>query len=63
LLDQAGLAEAGGSHHEHQRLASGLDPSEQGSTLHPAVGQGTAISWRWDRHALFGPGETARRAT
>ena len=40
LLDQAGLAEAGGSHHEYQRLASGLEPSEQGSTLHPGRGPG-----------------------
>jgi len=46
--EQAGLAEAAGSHQQHQWLASGLGPSEQYSALRPGpVGRGTAISWLW----------------
>ena len=38
--------------------------SGTGSTLHPGrVGRGTAISWRWDGHAFFGPMRLRRLAT
>ena len=48
LLEQAGLAEAGGSHHQRQRLKR----SEQDDAPHPGPsGAGTATSRRWDRHA------------
>ncbi len=53
--EQAGLAEAGGSHQEHQRLGSGLQPSEQGSALHPGPGgPGHSDLLALDGHAVFG---------
>lgn len=48
LLEQAGLAEARGSHHQRQRLKR----PEQDDAQHPGPsGAGTATSRRWDRHA------------
>ena len=55
LREQAGLAEAGRSHQEHQRLASGLQPAEQGRALHPGPGgPGHSDQLALDGHAVVG---------
>jgi hypothetical protein len=49
---------------EHQRLASGLKPSEQGRALHAGPGgPGHGGQLALERHAVFGLGGTAPRVT
>ena len=63
LLELAGLAEAGGEPPGAPAACQRTRASGTGSTLHPGrVGGCTAISWRWDGHALFGPMRLRRRA-
>ena len=63
LLELAGLAEAGGEQPGAPAACQRTRASGTGSTLHPRrVGGCTAISWRWDGHALFGPMRLRRRA-
>ena len=63
LLELAGLAEAGGEPPGAPAACQRTPASGTGSTLHPRrVGGCTAISWRWDGHALFGPMRLRRRA-
>lgn len=58
--EQAGLAEAGGSHHKHQRLGSRLQPPQQRSPLHPRPGgPGHRGRLALDRHAASGLDGTA----
>ena len=44
-----------GSHHEHQRLGSGLEPAEQDRALHPGPGgPGHSEHLALDGHAVVG---------
>jgi hypothetical protein len=64
LLELAGLAGARGDPSGAAAACQRTRASGIGSTLHPGrMGRGTAISWRWDGHAFFGPMRLRRRAT